>query len=339
MFKPKYSLSPKLLSNIASIERFYGQIEAIKIPSKLELNLIRENLVESSYASNKIEGNPITLPEVTNLILDDRIPVNRDEKEIINYFNILKELDKYSGDEFSTNLIIKFHKLLMQGLDKSAGKIRNVKVVVGKSLKQEEGFSLRVKHDPPFHKRDKIVSGLKKLFDWLKTNKDTPVVIKSGIFHHQFVYLHPFEDGNGRVCRLLTALYLLKNNYLINKYFVLDDYYDIDRNQYSDMLHSADKGNKTEWLEYYSDGVMHSLKSALAKINRAIRTLDIEERPSPKEREVIKIIDENKQVTSQIIAKELNVSRQQAHKLLKSLMNKGLIEKKGSTKSSYYFLK
>ena len=90
MFKPKYKVSPKLLANIATIERLYGQIEAIKIPSKLELNLIRENLIESSYASNKIEGNPITLPEVTNLILDDRIPVNRDEKEIVNYFNILK---------------------------------------------------------------------------------------------------------------------------------------------------------------------------------------------------------------------------------------------------------
>ena len=339
MFKPKYNLSPKLLSNIAKIERLYGQIEAIKIPSKLELNLIRENLIESSYASNKIEGNPITLPEVTNLILDDRIPVNRDEKEIINYFNLVKELDKYLNIEFSIDLILKLHKLLMQGLDKSAGTIRNVKVVVGRSLKQEKGLSLRIKHDPPFHKRDKIVSGLEKLFNWLNTNKDIPVVIKSGIFHHQFVYLHPFEDGNGRVGRLLTALYFLKNDYFINKYFVLDDYYDIDRHQYSDMLHSADKGDKTEWLEYYSDGVMHSLKSALAKIQRAIRTLNIEERPSPKEQEVIKIIDENRQVTSQIIAKELRVSRQQAHKLLRSLLNKGLVEKKGSTKSSYYFLK
>ncbi len=339
MFKPKYTLSPKLLSNIATIERLYGQIEAIKIPSKLELNLIRENLIESSYASNKIEGNPITLPEVTNLILDDRIPVNRDEKEIVNYFSLLKKLDKYLNIEFSIDLILKFHKLLMQGLDKSAGTIRNVRVVVGKSLKQKGNLSLRIKHDPPFHKKDEIINSLKKLFDWLNTNKDIPVVITSGIFHHQFVYLHPFEDGNGRVCRLLNALYFLKNNYFINKYFVLDDYYDIDRHQYSDMLHSADKGNKTKWLEYYSDGVMYSLQSALAKIKTAIKTLNIEERPSPKEREVIKIIDENRQVTSQIIAKSLHVSRQQAHKLLRSLLDKGLVGKKGSTKSSYYFLK
>jgi len=81
MFNPKYRLSRKLLQNITKIERFYGQIESLKIPSKLELNLTRSNLIVSAYASNKIEGNPITLPEATNLILDDRIPVNRDEKE------------------------------------------------------------------------------------------------------------------------------------------------------------------------------------------------------------------------------------------------------------------
>ena len=81
MFEPHYTLSPQLLTSITSIERLYGQIEALRLPQKLELNLKRDNLVQSAYASNKIEGNPLTLPEVTNLLLDDRVPANRDEKE------------------------------------------------------------------------------------------------------------------------------------------------------------------------------------------------------------------------------------------------------------------
>ena len=58
MFKPKFELTPKLLGNITKIERLYGQIEGLKIPQKLELNLHRDNLIQSSYASNSIEGNP-----------------------------------------------------------------------------------------------------------------------------------------------------------------------------------------------------------------------------------------------------------------------------------------
>lgn len=338
MLVPKYSITTKLLSNISQIERFYGQIEALKLPRKLELNLTHNNLVQSSYASNKIEGNPLTLPEVTNLLLSDRIPVNRSEKEVVNYFNILKIIDNYKEKKIDLNLIIDFHKQLMTGVDKKVGVIRNVKVVVGRYKGEEGNVSLKVKHEPPHHNRDYIVKDMVELCDWLGTN-DIPVILKTGIFHHEFVYIHPFEDGNGRVCRLLTSLIFIQSNYFINKYFILDDYYDIDRDQYSDALHSADNGDKTAWLEYFSDGVKYSLQSALFKAKQAIRTLNIEDQPTPKEKEVLKIIEEYKQITSQDVVKKLDISRQQAHNLLSSLLEKGLIDKKGSTKGSYYFIK
>jgi len=95
MFKPKFKLTQKLLSNIGQIERFYGQLEGLKIPKKLEINLQRDNLIQSSYVSNSIEGNPLSLREVTNLLLDERVPVNRDEKEVVNYFAILQNLNSY----------------------------------------------------------------------------------------------------------------------------------------------------------------------------------------------------------------------------------------------------
>jgi Fic family protein len=339
MINPKYTLSGKLLGNITLIERLYGQIEALKIPQKLELNLTRHNLIKSSYASNKIEGNPLTLPEVTNLLLDDRIPVNRDEKEVVNYFQILKEMNDYKTKKFDLDLVTEFHKKLMTGVDPSAGNIRDVKVVVGKYKEEHGNVSLRVKHDPPFHTRIEISKSINELIDWTITNDSLPAVILTGIFHHQFVYYHPFEDGNGRVCRLLTALMFIKHNYLINKYFVLDDYYDIDRQQYSDMLHSADVGDETQWLEYYSDGVKYSLQGALARVKEAINTLRFEEQPTPREKDVLKIINERHEITSQDIVSNLKVSRQQAHGLLKSLVEKGLVDKKGKTKSSYYFIK
>lgn len=340
MFKPKYKLTKKLLANISQIERLYGQLETLHIPQKIALNLERDNLVQSSYISNSIEGNPLSLAEVTNLLLDDRVPVNRDEKEVKNYFYLLQNLKKYLDKFSSLKTIKEIHRqLLMDVNNRIAGKIRNKKVVVGGYVNRKGKLEMQVKHEPPFHSQNKISEILTSLFTWLNENKEIPILIKTGVFHHQFVYIHPFEDGNGRVCRLLTALIFLKAGYLINKYFVLDDYYDIDRLQYSDKLHSADKGDKTEWLEYFSDGVKYSLQSALVKTKDALNNLGMEERLTPKEKEVLKIIQEKREITSGQLANKLKVSRQQAHNLLRSLVERGFLDKKGQTKASYYSLK
>ena len=164
-------------------------------------------------------------------------------------------------------------------------------------------------------------------------------ILKAGIFHHEFVYVHPFEDGNGRTCRLLTALILQKYQYQINKYFVLDDYYDIDRELYSSSLNKADKGDKTFWLEYFTDGVKYSLQSALGKIEAGFSKLQFDLRPTTREQDVLFLVQTYHQLTSNNVVNELNISRQQAHKLLKSLVEKGLLTKKGFTKNSYYVLR
>lgn len=164
-------------------------------------------------------------------------------------------------------------------------------------------------------------------------------MIKIGIFHHQFVFIHPFVDGNGRACRLLTALLFLRYGYAVNKYFVLDDYYDVDRLLYSDKLHSADAGNGTEWLEYFTDGVKYSLQSALAKARQAVADSPAAYRLSKKEREVLTLLQEREELTSADLCRMLKISRQQAHHLLGGLVVKGYAEKIGKTKASYYKLK
>jgi len=339
MFHPKYSLSPALFTEITQIERLYGQIEALRVPQQLEINLTRNNLIESSYASNKIEGNPLTLPEVTNLLLDDRVPVNRSEKEVVNYFDLLKSLSSLQQDPLQLEMVKTMHGKLLEGVDKTAGSIRNVPVIVGKYTGEPGNVTLKVKHNPPFHTEVEISQSLKELCDWANAEKEMPAVIRAGVFHHQFVYIHPFEDGNGRVCRLLTALLFMKAEYEINRYFILDDYYDIDRHQYSDKLHSADSGDKTDWLLYFSEGVKHSMQSALFRLKEAMKTLPVKNRPTGKEGEVLKLFETHTELLSQDIVQSLKVTRQQAHNLLSGLVKKGFLKKEGSTKSSYYVMK
>jgi Fic family protein len=335
MLNPKYKLSIKLLENISSIERLYGQLESQVVPKKLLLNLEKHNLVKSSFSSNSIEGNPLSQEEVTNLILDDRVPANRDEKEVKNYFNILKQIGK-EYDTLDIDTILKIHKELLEGVENEiAGEIRDRKVVVGNP--SEEG-TVVIKHDPPKHTRKEIEKLLEELIDWTNTSEDLDI-LKAGIYHHEFVYIHPFVDGNGRVCRLSTTLLLDRLKYKINKYFVLDDYYDIDRIQYSDSLHSADSGDKTEWLEYFTDGVKYSLQSALAKIEEGLKNISFDMRPTNREKDVLELIKKYKEITSSDVSKELDISRQQAFNLLDGLVSKGYLEKQGSTKNSFYTLR
>jgi len=267
--------------------------------------------------------------------LGDRVPANRDEKEVKNYFEILKRIGR-EYDTLDIDTILKIHKELLEGVeDEIAGEIRDRKVVVGNP--SEEG-TVVVKHDPPKHTRKGIEKLLEELIDWTNTSEDLDI-LKAGIYHHEFVYIHPFVDGNGRVCRLSTTLLLDRLGYKINKYFVLDDYYDIDRIQYSDSLHSADSGDKTKWLEYFTDGVKYSLQSALAKIEEGLKNISFDMRPTNREKDVLDLIKKYKEITSSDVAKELEISRQQAFNLLDALVSKGYLEKQGSTKNSFYILR
>lgn len=339
MFKPRFTTTPALLKNLLEIERLYGRLESLSIPRALLLNLNTRNLISSSYSSSRIEGNPMTKLQVTNLILDDRVPANRDEKEIRNYYDILNDIPEYAKRAINATLALDTHRRLLTGVqDEIAGVFRNERVVVGSYVNDEKNRpALVIKHEPPYHQQKQISHAIDELAEWIKESS-AQAFIKAGVFHHQFQFLHPFVDGNGRVGRLLTAVLLFQSGYHINRFFVLDDYYDIDRAQYSDKLHSADSGELSDWLEYFTDGVKYSLKSSLAKVEEGLNRLGVEQRPTRREQEVLTFVTEHRQATAEDIAHSMGVSRQQAHALLAALVEKGYVKKVGATKGSYYML-
>jgi Fic family protein len=267
------------------------------------------------------------------------MPANRSEKEVKNYFDILKTLPKRAESSLTLELILDLHKDLMVSLDEEiAGAFRNRRVVVGKHIVRNSRVELRVKHEPPFHTSDNIRKTMFGLVEYYDDSEDLPLV-KIGMFHHQYVYIHPFVDGNGRTVRLMTALLFIKAGYQINKYFVLDDYYDLDRKGYSNALHSADSGDSTKWLEYFTDGVKYSLSSALARAKNLLITLDVDNRPTPRERGVLELFVAGREIITNDVVEVLGISRQQAQNLLAGLVEKGLVSKRGITKGSFYILK
>ncbi len=344
MFNPKFSFTPQIINQLTLIERLYGQLTAEALIPSLTLKLSQENQILATHYSTSIEGNPLSPLDVTNIILGDQIPVTKSEKEVKNYFAVLNTIFMLAKkkEPLTTDLTKKLHHELMKDIEKKdLGEFRDGGVFVGHRTQTE----IVVKHNPPFHTKVEIEKALSELFSWVMGEDPTHPLIKAGIMHHYFVYIHPFLDGNGRLARVLTAYYLLLKHYEVTKFFILDDYYDIDRHLYSDTLHLADKGDSTSWLEYFLEGIANSLQAAIARINE-LKNTRFEEVTGEKrvlvtarEEDVLQIVLNKKAVKTTDVQKELEVSRQQAHSLLSSLVKKEILQKFGKTKTSYYKLK
>lgn len=343
MFEPKFSYTPQIVNQLATIERLYGQLLGEKLIPSLALKLAEANQILATHYSTSIEGNPLSTRDVTNIVLGDQIPTTKSEKEVKNYFSVLNKVallaKKYTP--ITTQLTKQLHHELMRGIeDKDLGEFRNGPVFVGHKTK----VKVVVKHEPPFHKKEEIEQALSNVYDWLSKTDQLHPLIKAGILHHQFAFIHPFFDGNGRLARILTAYYLLLRQYEVTKYFILDDYYDIDRQLYSDTLHTADQGDRTKWLEYFLDGIANSLQAAFSRVEE-LKKSRLEQEMGEKrvlvtsrEEEVLQIVIDKKAIKSSDIQEILEVTRQQAHNLLSSLVKKGLLQKFGKTKTSYYKL-
>lgn len=350
MFKPTFSFTLRIVNELSKIERLYGKIASEKLIPSLALQLATENQILATHYSTSIEGNPLSTLDVTNIILGDQVATTKSDREVKNYFIVLTKLFDLERKHvlISTNLTRDLHKQLMEGLEtKGLGEFRSSGVFVG----HKEHTQLVVKHNPPFHTRPEIEKALSELFDWLMKEDELHPMIKVGIFHHQFVYIHPFLDGNGRLARLLTAYYLLLKQYEVARYFILDDYYDVDRHLYSDSLHTADlpagkagSGDETAWLEYFLEGIAYSLQAASGRIE-IMRKAGVEEvmgerrvLVAPREEQVLEIVINKKAIKTPDIEGALSVTRQQAHALLASLVEKHILQKHGKTKMSYYTL-
>lgn len=344
MFKPQFQLNFRILNILSNIERLYGRLQAQKLIPSLSLMLSQENQILATHYSTSIEGNPLSPQDVTNVVLGDQVPTTKSEKEVKNYFEIITKLPTFVREKtpITVEFIEKLHKTLMKGIEiTDYGKVRNGPVFVGHKTELE----IVVKHNPPFHTAEEIKKALTELFGWMQEEKELHPLIKAAIFHHQFAYIHPFFDGNGRLGRILTTYFLLQEGYEVSKFFVIDDYYDIDRHLYSDVLHSADSGDKTSWIEYFLEGIATSLQGALARIDELkhhhLEKIEGEKRVlvTPREEEVLQIVINKKAIKTPDIEKAFGVTRQQAHSLLSSLVSKKLLKKYGTTKMSYYKLR
>ena len=126
MYQPHFSFTGRMVNEISQIERLYGQLESENLLPSLALKLAQENQILATHYSTSIEGNPLSPRDVTNIILDDKIPTTKSESEVVNYFKVLNQVFSLVREQkpITPDIILNLHHLLMQGIEKKdLGKI------------------------------------------------------------------------------------------------------------------------------------------------------------------------------------------------------------------------
>ena len=339
MFEPQFKYTDKIVKYIAQIASAKEIISNAKIIPLYDTKLKRDALIKSSYYSTSIEGNPLNLEEVKTLINNNQKPTTKAEQEVLNYFNVLNNLNKYSDKIITKNTILSVHKDLTKNLLKNPeyeGKFRDTRVFIGNL------HTKKINYIPP--DAYKVPGLIDELLDWLNNSTDEmyPVII-AGILHYELVRIHPFVDGNGRTSRLMATLILSIHKFNIDNYFTLDEYYNQDRQAYVDALKSADKNHDlTNWLEYFCQGVLYSIdkvKSEVLKLDQITSKYNNTIELTPNEISVLTLLEEKKHIQNKDIQEMLNISPQASYKIIRKLKNKELIKSTGKGRNTEYNLR
>lgn len=195
----------------------------------------------------------------------DVIGRSRDVQEVINYRKTLQVIEEEAERDLkriTDGTLKKLHKTVVGGIldEEKVGEYRIKQVVIRNSETGEVTFRPPAAVEVPFLMREFLY--------WLNkvTSEDMHPILKAGIAHHEFVRIHPFLDGNGRVARALVTLLLFLEKYDIRQFFSLEEYYDKDAISYYENLKRASDGDLTAWLEYFTLGVAIEFERVKKKV-------------------------------------------------------------------------
>jgi len=248
--KPPYKISSRILELIASIAEKIGEINSAYLyrpPTELR----KKNRIKTIQSSLEIEGNSLSLDQVTSILDNKRIIApKKDLLEVKNAILAYENLSNYNYT--SLDSFCRAHRTMMDGLIESAGRIRtkSVGIIRGSAVTHLA---------PP----GEIVKSLvKDLFDYLRKDNDL-LLLKSCVFHYEIEFIHPFMDGNGRIGRLWQTV-ILKQYSPVFEFLPIESLIKTSQSEYYRILGESDnKGDSTGFIEYMLQIINESLEELL----------------------------------------------------------------------------
>jgi len=314
--KPPFDITPKILNLTAEISAMIGRLEGSRLKIPL-VDLRRKVDASSVYSSCVIEGNTLTLDQATDVINGKRvIGPKKDILEIQNAHKLYGMINEF--DPSQQKDLLQAHKVLMEGLVNTAGEYRRTGVVVA-----TQGKVLHTA--PPYQRVGALISDL---FDFINQSKDLHPLITSSIFHYEFEFIHPFEDGNGRIGRFWQTLILRQTKPAFNLVPIETAIREHQREYYQAIEQSSRDGKSTVFVEFMLGLILEAV-------------LGLEKLVSGKAKPKDRIAFMMKHCPQEFTRKEYmqivgNVEMHTASRDLKEAVNLGFLKMKGIRAKAVY---
>lgn len=335
-FDPVYRITPLLLRSIKQIAVLIHDLNKLVVAAPVLAELQTEAKTLSTFASTSIEGNPLPLTEVRRLLENRPDQVRESEREVLNYNRALTTLNEDLQRPFTKTLLLNIHKMVTSDLlpPHQSGRFRQEPVVV------YEPRSKAIAYLPPDYQE--VEPLMDQLAQFVQANRGTlDALLLAGIFHKQFVVIHPFVDGNGRTARLATKLLLAGLGLDTFNLLSFENYYNQNVSKYFERVgvygnydELVEQLDFTQWLEYFADGILDELYRLQKQI--AQRQSSPKTELEAHHRQILQLIDEKGFATDKDYAQVTD--RAKATRILdfNKLIELDIIVREGSGRGTYY---
>jgi Fic family protein len=342
VFDFKLIINWKLINLISEIDRFDSQWTAIERREGQSLKQLKSiATVRSVGASNRIEGNKMTNEEIDVLLkkIDITKLTDRDSQEVVGYFDTLDIIaESFENIAITESNIKSLHNTLMKYSTKDGWHKGNYKAhnnAVEANFPDGTRQIIFQTAEAGFATEDAI----RRLIDWYNAETEVPSLIKSAVFVYEFLSIHPFQDGNGRLSRLISTLLLLKNGYKWIQYVSFEHEIESRKTEYYQVLRSCQAQRPNEDVTIWIFFFLNALKNIQLQLMVKLEQSGLVSQLLPREKSILTTIQNYSGIKSGEIAEKLSIPNPTVKRILFELQTKGLIEKQGNGRGTSYLAK
>lgn len=317
-YQPPFKITSKIIDYISRISEKIGEINSLE-NSPHQVKLRKENRIKTIHSSLAIENNSLTIEQITAIIDGKRVLGSPNEiqevKNAVQTYELLLKLNPYDEKD-----LLKAHSLMMQDLVSNNGKYRN------------EGVGIfdgnQVVHLAP--PADRVPLLMADLFNWLKTS-DVHPLMKSCVFHYEFEFIHPFQDGNGRMGRLWQTV-ILKEWKEVFAWIPVETLIKENQSEYYNALNSSDKeADSSSFIEFMLSLLLKTIEEIIETEKKV--TVKVSVKVTVNQQKILDVIKENPFVTQEELAQIIGLSRKSIIQNMKKLQENGLLKRVGADKN------
>lgn len=322
-YEPPFKITSQIIDLISQISEAVGEINSLE-NSPRHLELRKENRIKTIHSSLAIENNSLSLEQITAIIEGKRVLGSPNEiqevKNALQTYELLLTLNPYEEKD-----LLKAHKLMMADLVERNGKYRKdgVGIFDGNQV---------VHLAPP---ADRVPFLMSDLFEWLK-NSDVHPLIKSCVFHYEFEFIHPFQDGNGRMGRLWQTV-ILKEWKSVFAWLPIETLIKENQVEYYNALNSSDSdANSTNFTVFMLQTILRTIKEIIETEKKI--TLKITVKITANQKKILEAIKQNPFVTQEELSSIVGIAKLNINKNMKKLQEQGIIERVGADKNGKWIV-